>query len=85
MVKKYKNIIFDWDGTVVSSIEPIVLSVQKAALDNNLNVPSYEHIAKGIGLSQDDQIERLFPVLSAKQKKRLYMHFINILIIALCY
>jgi len=39
---KYKLIIFDWDGTLMDSIDKIVLCMQQAAKQESQLAPSVE-------------------------------------------
>ncbi|WP_429084101.1 HAD-IA family hydrolase [Aeromonas veronii] len=56
--------IFDWDGTLMDSVGRIVASVQGAARDCELAVPSPAQIRQIIGLSLDVAMSRLFPLCS---------------------
>ena len=62
---KYPVIIFDWDGTLMDSLDKIVYAMQQAAVVNQLSVPSEFDIRNIIGLSLDKAMEKLFPSLSA--------------------
>jgi len=57
----YKVIIFDWDGTLMDSIDKIVASLQAAAKDCDLVCPSSEAIRNIVGLSLDSAMQQLFP------------------------
>ena len=68
---KYKNIIFDWDGTLYNSIPSIVLAMKFASNILNINIPSgtnssnvYKNI---IGLRLDIGIKKIFPFLNENQ------------------
>ena len=58
--RKYKCLIFDFDGTLLDSTTNICESVIYAAKKVNLPVPNFEYIAEGIGKSFDQQYTRLF-------------------------
>jgi len=58
---KYSLIIFDWDGTLMDSLDKIVTSVKNASLATGLSAPSTEAIRNIIGLSLDTAMQRLFP------------------------
>ena len=60
-MKKYKLIIFDWDGTLADSRQSIVKCVQRTAEDIGFPIPTSGKISSGIGLSISAQMERLFP------------------------
>ncbi|WP_308361357.1 HAD hydrolase-like protein [Pseudoalteromonas xiamenensis] len=56
-----KLVIFDWDGTIMDSIDKIVNSLQLAASSCGVDVPSAEQAKSIIGLSLDIAVQRLFP------------------------
>ncbi|MFM5471631.1 HAD family hydrolase [Aeromonas veronii] len=56
--------IFDWDGTLMDSVDRIVACVQEAARDCELAVPAPAQIRQIIGLSLDVAMSRLFPLCS---------------------
>ncbi|CCQ12188.1 Similar to phosphoglycolate phosphatase,clustered with ribosomal large subunit pseudouridine synthase C [Pseudoalteromonas luteoviolacea B = ATCC 29581] len=58
---KYKLVIFDWDGTVMDSIEKIVNSIQLAAEHAGVDIPTADAAKRIIGLSLETAIETLFP------------------------
>jgi len=58
---KYKAIIFDWDGTLMDSIDKIVASMQAAAKDCQLPTPTVDAIRNIIGLRLDKVMATLFP------------------------
>ena len=60
MNKEYKFIIFDWDGTLMDSVGKIVQSMQRAAADVNLPVPTRKDVEHIIGISLAPAIGRLF-------------------------
>ena len=64
-MKDYKLIIFDWDGTLVDSIERIVTSLQHASREVcRLHVS--EDVARSvIGLGLFEAIEKLHPELES--------------------
>lgn len=55
----YRLIIFDWDGTLMDSIERIVTSMRRAFADAGLAVPAEDDVREIIGLSLGKAIERL--------------------------
>lgn len=66
-MKDYKLIIFDWDGTLMDSVERIVSSMQSAAKIVGLTIPSNDHIKQIIGLSLPVALEKLFTAITPKQ------------------
>ena len=67
----YKVIIFDWDGTLMDSIEKIVASLKSAAKDCDITSPSSDAIRNIIGLSLDKAMEQLFPYQTSAQQATL--------------
>lgn len=58
--RRYELIIFDWDGTLASSVIAIANAVQAAAGQLDLPVPSITDICQGIGTTPHQQYLRLF-------------------------
>lgn len=68
---KYPLIIFDWDGTLMDSIDKIVLCMQQAAKQENTIPPSDQAIKNIIGLSLLKAMQQLFPALSLSKQHAL--------------
>ncbi|HLS17280.1 MAG TPA: HAD-IA family hydrolase [Paenalcaligenes sp.] len=62
-MRKYKAVIFDWDGTVMDSTYSITHSIQLASQDLGLPVPSREEASWIIGLSLETGLYRILPQL----------------------
>lgn len=74
---KYKLLIFDWDGTLMDSIDKIVLCMQQAALQEGILEPSKAAVKNIIGLSLLNAVEVLFPGLEQNKYHELvkaYQH-----------
>lgn len=71
----YKLVVFDWDGTLMDSISRIVSSMQTAAQQVQLDVPSDMQTKQIIGLSLDRAITTLFPHITATEKKCFAQHY----------
>jgi phosphoglycolate phosphatase len=65
MARRFDLIVFDWDGTIVDSTAMIALSIQKAAADLGLTVPTLEQASHVIGLGLHDALARAVPELTA--------------------
>lgn len=81
---KYKLVIFDWDGTLMDTIERIVTSMQAAAKTLNLKPPTIDEGKNTIGLSLSKVIHQLFPDITddvqlefEKQYKHQYLNVNN--------
>jgi len=59
-MQSYKLIIFDWDGTLMDSVDRIVSSMQSAAIAVGLVVPSNDAVKQIIGLSIPEALKELF-------------------------
>ena len=71
MKNKFDLIIFDWDGTLVDSIDWIVTSLSKAADTCGCEVPKEQAIKDIIGLSIEKSTDVLFPTINQKTRKQL--------------
>jgi len=67
----YRLIVFDWDGTLMDSIERIATSMQRAFVDVGLTSPSDEDVREIIGLSLDKAIALLAPDTDETILKRI--------------
>ncbi len=66
-----KLLIFDWDGTLMNSIEFIVYCVEEAAQDIDMPVPDEAEIQNIIGLGLKDAFAMLWPEGTDKQRDLL--------------
>lgn len=71
MKKRFDLIIFDWDGTLVNSIEWITRCLQNAAKHCNLSVPDSQAAKDVIGLSIKKAMHALFPDTDEKTLEQL--------------
>jgi phosphoglycolate phosphatase len=60
---RYNLIVFDWDGTQLASAAGIVESIQEAARDLQLPVPTRETASHVIGLGLQDSLRSAVPTL----------------------
>ncbi|RBW45037.1 haloacid dehalogenase [Psychromonas sp. B3M02] len=68
---KYQLIIFDWDGTLMDSLDKIVLCMQQATKQIDIAVPSEAAIKDIIGLSLLTATQQLFPDLPFIKQQQL--------------
>ena len=66
-MQHYKLVIFDWDGTLMDSVERIVSSMQSAAKTVGLVIPSNDEVKQIIGLSLTTALQALFVTISDEQ------------------
>ena len=69
--RAFDLIVFDWDGTLIDSTALIAGSLQLAAGDVGLTVPSFQDAQHVIGLSLADAMAWLFPDLAPDQYRAL--------------
>jgi phosphoglycolate phosphatase len=63
----YKLVIFDWDGTLMDSVDRIVFSMQASAIALSFTPPNYDQAKQIIGLSLPKAIQTLFPSADEEQ------------------
>ncbi len=66
-MQHYKLVIFDWDGTLMDSVDRIVSSMQSAAKTVGLAIPSHEAAKQIIGLSLTTALKELFVAITNEQ------------------
>jgi phosphoglycolate phosphatase len=82
MTKKYDLIIFDWDGTLMDSVDKIVRCMTAAAGDLGVADPGTAAIRHIIGLGLTEAMQALFPALDpeiyARLTERYREHFLHL-------
>lgn len=80
-MKKYQCVVFDWDGTLMDSIQKIVECLQASAKDVDLPVPSVNDAKNIIGLGLQDAMLAIFgdiPELKLNELVERYKtHFVE--------
>jgi len=80
-MKKYSCIIFDWDGTLMDSLQKISESVRAAAADVDLPIPSDAEARNIIGLGLADAMLKLFGDIGQEKidqlVERYKYHFVH--------
>jgi phosphoglycolate phosphatase len=66
-LRQFDCVVFDWDGTIMDSIVAIADSIQKAAQDLNLPVPSFRQASQVIGLGLLDALAQAIPEAKPNQ------------------
>ncbi|HUH39645.1 MAG TPA: HAD-IA family hydrolase [Castellaniella sp.] len=66
-MKRYRAVVFDWDGTLMDSTGHIVSALQGACTDLGLAVPTAEAASWVIGLSIENALYRLVPDLNEQE------------------
>ncbi|GAB4261625.1 MAG: HAD-IA family hydrolase [Methylomicrobium sp.] len=75
MNKRFELIVFDWDGTLINTIDWIVHCLQDAAFHCGLSIPSVADAKDIIGLSIDKAITRLFPDIEEPTRRRFIDYY----------
>lgn len=71
MKKKFDLIVFDWDGTLINTIDWIVYCLQKAGEEHGFIKPEPQAAKDVIGLCIDSAVATLFPAASAETQNRI--------------
>lgn len=71
MSRRYRMIVFDWDGTVMDSAAAIVESIQSAAADLGLPPPPEERARHVIGLGLGDALRHAVPELESDRYEEM--------------
>lgn len=75
MKNRFDLIIFDWDGTLVDSIDWIVQCIQQAAERYGCPVPEPQAAKDIIGLSIENAIQQLFPDVDSAIRQQVATHY----------
>jgi phosphoglycolate phosphatase len=75
MKNHFDLLIFDWDGTLVDSIDWIVDCIQDAARRYDCPIPANQAAKDIIGLSIEKAILQLFPEVDSATQKLLANHY----------
>ena len=69
--KRYRLVVFDWDGTLMDSTAIIAASIQAAARDLGYPVPDLATASHVIGLGLNDALAIAVPLLPASEYQRM--------------
>lgn len=75
MKNRFDLIIFDWDGTLVNSIDWIVDCIQKAAAECSCRIPENQETRDIIGLSIKEAMQKLFSGIDVETQDRLVKRY----------
>ena len=75
MKNRFDLIIFDWDGTLVDSVDWIVYCIQQAAAHYGCPVPEQQATKDIIGLSIENAVQQLFPGIDYMLRQKLATHY----------
>ena len=75
MKNRFDLIIFDWDGTLINSIDWITQCLQQAAVLCDCPMPEAQAAKDVIGLSINNAMQTLFPDTDEKLRAQLVAHY----------
>jgi len=75
MTKKYKLLIFDWDGTIIDSQAHIVYCMREGIKDAGFEPPDDDAIGHIIGLSLERAAEILLPQCTAEEVAHIALQY----------
>lgn len=78
MKNKFDLIVFDWDGTLVDSVDWIVHCLSEAAVDQGCVKPKQQDVKDIIGLSIHKALDKLFPELDGASRQRVIARYSEI-------
>lgn len=67
MRRRFRLVVFDWDGTLIDSTSAIVHAIRASAADLGLPMPSREQAAHVIGLGLFEAIRAAVPLIEREQ------------------
>ena len=74
-MQDYKLVIFDWDGTLMDSVDRIVSSMQSAAKVVGLVIPSNDEVKQIIGLSITEALQQLFAGITSEDTEAMRLQY----------
>ena len=74
-LNELKLLVFDWDGTLMDSVDRIVASMQAASRDTDIKVPTVDEIKEIIGLGLKEALHTLFPHHDVSTHEKLTEHY----------
>lgn len=75
MKNRFDLIIFDWDGTLVDSVDWIVNCIQGAAAQYECSIPTRQAAKDIIGLSIENAMQTLFPDVDEQLRAQMAGHY----------
>jgi phosphoglycolate phosphatase len=71
MKNRFDLIIFDWDGTLMDSVDWIVHCIQQAAMRRECAVPTAQAVRDIVGLSIENAMKQLFPDEDSENRQKI--------------
>lgn len=73
--RRFRLIVFDWDGTLADSTAPIAAAIRAACVEVGRPMPSEADARYVIGLGLADALSHVAPGLSTDEQRRLAAHY----------
>jgi len=70
MKNRFDLIVFDWDGTLMDSVDWIVQCLVVAAKEQSCDIPKEQDVKNIIGLSIHKSMDKLFPSLDQEARQK---------------
>jgi phosphoglycolate phosphatase len=75
MKNRFDLIVFDWDGTLINTIDWIAYCLQKAGEAYGFPVPGQQAAKDVIGLCIDNAVVTLYPEADTETQKKIVQHY----------
>jgi phosphoglycolate phosphatase len=75
MKNRFDLIVFDWDGTLINTIDWITHCLQRAGVHYGFLAPEPQAAKDVIGLCIDNAIAALYPEADAETQKKIVQHY----------
>lgn len=75
MKNRFDLIVFDWDGTLINTIDWIVHCLQRAGEQYGFLTPEPQDAKDVIGLCIDNAVAALYPKADAETQKKIVQHY----------
>ena len=75
MKNRFDLIVFDWDGTLINTIDWIVHCLQRAGEQYGFLTPEPQAAKDVIGLCIDNAVAALYPAADAETQKKIVHHY----------
>lgn len=73
MVKQYRLLVFDWEGTLADSLGPILNCIAKQAKNLHFGEINPQSACQWLGLGLAKAIKKIFPDLNLSQQEKLLL------------
>jgi phosphoglycolate phosphatase len=75
MKNRFELIVFDWDGTLINTIDWIVKCLQSAGVSHGFTAPETQAAKDVIGLDIQNAVQTLYPESDSSTQKQIIAHY----------